>query len=70
MKFSWSNLMPWPYLPEDLRPQHRSLWIDIPNALYDSCQGHFVHHEYMDQLEDGVGVSEHRQNGYGLMPSI
>src|SRR5206468_3459830 len=76
MKFTWFNLMPWPYLPDDFRQQNRSVWVDIPNTLYDPRKGHFVYHEYMDQLEyadslgfDGIGVNEHHQNGYGLMPS-
>ena len=76
MKFTWFNLMPWPYLPDDFREKNRSVWVDIPNTLYDPRSGHFVYHEYMDQLEyadalgfDGIGVNEHHQNGYGLMPS-
>ena len=76
MKFTWFNLMPWPYLPTDFREQNRSVWVDIPNSLYDPKRGHFVYHEYMDQLEyadalgfDGIGVNEHHQNAYGLMPS-
>jgi alkanesulfonate monooxygenase SsuD/methylene tetrahydromethanopterin reductase-like flavin-dependent oxidoreductase (luciferase family) len=76
MKFTWFNLMPWPYLPDDFREKNRSVWVDIPNTLYEPRRGHFVYHEYMDQLEyadalgfDGIGVNEHHQNGYGLMPS-
>ena len=76
MKFTWFNLMPWPYLPDDFRETTRSVWVDIPSKLYDPEKGHFVYHEYMDQLEfaeklgfDGMGVNEHHQNGYGLMPS-
>jgi alkanesulfonate monooxygenase SsuD/methylene tetrahydromethanopterin reductase-like flavin-dependent oxidoreductase (luciferase family) len=76
MKFTWFNLMPWPYLPDDFRQSHRSVWVDIPNQLYDPEKGHFVYHRYMDQLEyaealgfDGIGCNEHHQNGYGLMPS-
>ena len=76
MKFTWFNLMPWPDLPDDFREKNRSVWVDIPNTLYDPRRGHFVYHEYMDQLEyadalgfDGIGVNEHHQNGYGLMPS-
>jgi alkanesulfonate monooxygenase SsuD/methylene tetrahydromethanopterin reductase-like flavin-dependent oxidoreductase (luciferase family) len=68
--------MPWPHLPEDFRQQNRSVWVDIPSSLYDPRKGHFLYHEYMDQLEyadalgfDGIGVNEHHQNGYGLMPS-
>jgi alkanesulfonate monooxygenase SsuD/methylene tetrahydromethanopterin reductase-like flavin-dependent oxidoreductase (luciferase family) len=76
MKFTWFNLMPWPYLPDDFREKYRSVWVDIPNTLYDPKKGHYVYHEYMDQLEyaeslgyDGIGCNEHHQNGYGLMPS-
>jgi len=61
---------------DDFRQQNRSVWVDIPGRLYDPRKGHFVYHEYMDQLEyadalgfDGIGVNEHHQNGYGLMPS-
>ena len=76
MKFTWFNLMPWPYLPDDFREKSRSVWVDIPQSLYDPLEGHRVYHTYMDQLEyadslgyDGIGVNEHHQNGYGLMPS-
>ena len=48
----------------------------MPSTLYDPEQGHSVYHQYLDQLEyaetlgfDGIGVNEHHQNGYGLMPS-
>src|SRR5260370_3002735 len=68
--------MTWPPLPDDFREKNRSVWVDIPSKLYDPRKGHFVYHEYMDQLEyadalgfDGIGVNEHHQNGYGLMPS-
>ncbi len=76
MKFTWFNLMPWPYLPDDFRTEHRSVWVDIDSRLYDPVKGHALYHEYMDQLEyadtlgfDAIGVNEHHQNGYGLMPS-
>jgi hypothetical protein len=51
MKFTWFNLMPWPYLPDDFREKHRSVWVDIPNTLYDPRKGHHVYHTYLDQLE-------------------
>ena len=76
MKFTWFNLMPWPYLADDFREKNRSIWVDIPNKLFDPERGHFVYNRYMDQLEyaetlgyDALGVNEHHQNGYGLMPS-
>jgi alkanesulfonate monooxygenase SsuD/methylene tetrahydromethanopterin reductase-like flavin-dependent oxidoreductase (luciferase family) len=76
MKFTWFNLMPWPYLADDFREKNRSIWVDIPNTLFDPEKGHFLYNLYMDQLEyaeelgfDALGVNEHHQNGYGLMPS-
>ena len=41
MKFTWFNLMPWPYLPDDFREKHHSVWVDIPNTLYDPQKGTF-----------------------------
>ncbi len=76
MNFTWFNLMPWPYLPDDFREKHRSVWVDIDSKLYDPVRGHDVYNDYLDLLEyadqlgyDGIGVNEHHQNGYGLMPS-
>jgi alkanesulfonate monooxygenase SsuD/methylene tetrahydromethanopterin reductase-like flavin-dependent oxidoreductase (luciferase family) len=71
MKFTWFNLMPWPYLPDDFREKNRSVWVDIDQKLFDPVKSHEVYNTYMDLLEyadtlgfDGVGV-----NGYGIMPS-
>lgn len=76
MKFTWFNLMPWPYLPDDFREKHRSVWVDLPSSLYDPVKGHELYNIYLDELEyaesvgfDGIGVNEHHANGYGLMPS-
>src|SRR5207253_1360559 len=76
MRFVWFNLMPWPDLPEDSREKYRSVWVDIPSALYDPVRGHEVYNTYLDQLEyaetvgyDGLGVNEHHANAYGLVPS-
>ena len=76
VKFVWFNLMPWPDLPDDFREQHRSVWVDIPNTLFDPERANTIYNTYMDQLEfadsvgfDGIGVNEHHQNGYGIMPS-
>ena len=76
MKFHWFNLMPWPYLPDDFREKHRSVWVDVDSRLYDPVKGHRVYNDYLDMLEfaadlgyDGVGVNEHHQNAYGMMPS-
>jgi hypothetical protein len=76
MRFTWFNLMPWPYLPDDFRQTHRSVWVDIDPNLFDPAKCHEVYNNYLDLLEyaatlgfDGIGVNEHHQNAYGLMPS-
>jgi len=76
VKFTWFNLMPWPYLPDDFREKNRSVWVDIDQRLFDPAKSHEVYNTYMDLLEnadtlgfDGIGVNEHHQNGYGIMPS-
>jgi alkanesulfonate monooxygenase SsuD/methylene tetrahydromethanopterin reductase-like flavin-dependent oxidoreductase (luciferase family) len=76
MKFSWFHLMPWRWLPQDFRQRYHSVWVDVPNALYDPVRGHRLYNEYLDMLEyadqlgfDAIGVNEHHQNAYGMMPS-
>ncbi len=76
MKFTAFHLMSYPLLPDDFKRKYRSVWVDIPRDLYDPRVGHRIYNEYLDQLEladrlgfDGVGVNEHHQNAYGLMPS-
>ena len=62
--------------PRTSRNKYRSVWVDIPRDLYDPKVGHRLYNDYLDQLEfadqmgfDGLGVNEHHQNAYGLMPS-
>ena len=76
MKFHCGNLMPGPDLPDDFRETHRSCVVDVDSRLYDPRPGHQVYNQYLDLLEyagelgfDGIGVNEHHQNAYGLMPS-
>jgi alkanesulfonate monooxygenase SsuD/methylene tetrahydromethanopterin reductase-like flavin-dependent oxidoreductase (luciferase family) len=77
MKFHWFHLMPWPYLPDDLRQRYDSVYVTLPaKEIYDPVRGHAVYNEYLDELEhadqmgfDGICVNEHHQNGYGTMPS-
>src|ERR671935_2947801 len=77
MKFHFFHLMPYPRLPDDFRQRYHGVWVDLPaSELYDPVRGHEVYNEYLDELEyadqlgfDGIGVNEHHQNGYGLMPS-
>ena len=65
MKFTWFNLMPWPYLPDDFREKHRSVWVDIPNTLYDPRRGHHVYHTYLDQLEYAEKTLQYLQQLWG-----
>ena len=76
MKFHWFNLMPWPYLPDDFAEKHRSVWVDVDSRLFDARKANRVYNDYLDLLEyagdrgfDGLGINEHHQNAYGLMPS-
>src|SRR5882672_1352364 len=76
MKFTWFHLMPYRWLPADFRQKYHSVWVDLPNGLYDPEKGHDLYNEYLDQLEyaeqcgfDAIAVNEHHQNAYGMMPS-
>jgi alkanesulfonate monooxygenase SsuD/methylene tetrahydromethanopterin reductase-like flavin-dependent oxidoreductase (luciferase family) len=76
MKFTWFHLMPYRWLPADFRQRYHSVWVDLPNGLYDPERGHDLYNEYLDQLEyaeqcgfDAIAVNEHHQNAYGMMPS-
>jgi alkanesulfonate monooxygenase SsuD/methylene tetrahydromethanopterin reductase-like flavin-dependent oxidoreductase (luciferase family) len=76
MKFTWFHLMPYRFLPDDFTQKYRSVWVDIPRDLYDPKLGHKLYNEFLDELEfadqmgfDGLGVNEHHQNAYGMMPS-
>jgi alkanesulfonate monooxygenase SsuD/methylene tetrahydromethanopterin reductase-like flavin-dependent oxidoreductase (luciferase family) len=76
MKISWFHLMPYRWLPADFRERYHSVWVDLPNRLYDPERGHQLYNEYLDMLEyadqcgfDALGVNEHHQNAYGMMPS-
>jgi alkanesulfonate monooxygenase SsuD/methylene tetrahydromethanopterin reductase-like flavin-dependent oxidoreductase (luciferase family) len=49
--------------------------VTLPNSYYDPEKGQRLYNRYLDELEyadelgfDGVGVNEHHQNAYGLMP--
>jgi alkanesulfonate monooxygenase SsuD/methylene tetrahydromethanopterin reductase-like flavin-dependent oxidoreductase (luciferase family) len=68
--------MPYRWLPADFRERYHSVWVDVPNQLYDPERGHALYNEYLDMLEyadevgfDAIGVNEHHQNAYGMMPS-
>jgi alkanesulfonate monooxygenase SsuD/methylene tetrahydromethanopterin reductase-like flavin-dependent oxidoreductase (luciferase family) len=76
MKFVFFHLMPYPYLPDDFDERYSSPSLTFPNKHFDPQLGTQLYHRYLDELEhadrlgfDGIGVNEHHQTAYGLMPS-
>jgi alkanesulfonate monooxygenase SsuD/methylene tetrahydromethanopterin reductase-like flavin-dependent oxidoreductase (luciferase family) len=76
MKFIAFHLMP--YRPLDLEgaAKHRSSWVVLPNSFYDPVKGAEEYASHIDILAeaerlgfDGIGVNEHHQTAYGLMPA-
>jgi alkanesulfonate monooxygenase SsuD/methylene tetrahydromethanopterin reductase-like flavin-dependent oxidoreductase (luciferase family) len=76
MKFTCFHLMP--YRPLDLKAaaEHRSAWVVLPNSFYDPKKGAAEYDSYLDQLVsaeklgfDVIGVNEHHQTAYGMMPA-
>jgi len=67
-----------PYRPLDLEEaaKHRSPWVVLPNRLYDPVKGAEEYARHIDALVyaeqlgfDAIGVNEHHQTAYGLMPA-
>jgi alkanesulfonate monooxygenase SsuD/methylene tetrahydromethanopterin reductase-like flavin-dependent oxidoreductase (luciferase family) len=76
MKFTCFHLMP--YRPLDLKAasDYRSAWVVLPNSFYDPKKGAAEYESYLDQLTfaeklgfDVIGVNEHHQTAYGMMPA-
>ncbi|MEX0730758.1 MAG: LLM class flavin-dependent oxidoreductase [Aquisalimonadaceae bacterium] len=76
MKIMNFTLMP--YRPLDLAEakKKRSAWVVLPNSFYDPEKGASEYESFIDLLAyseelgfDGVGVNEHHQTAYGLMPA-
>ncbi len=76
MKLVSFHLMP--YRPLDLEEaaKHRSPWVVLPNRLYDPVKGAEEYERHIDALVyaeelgfDAIGVNEHHQTAYGLMPA-
>jgi len=75
MKFFFFHLMPYADLDQSYSEIYNSAWVTLPNSYYDPVRGHRLYNRYLDELEyadtlgfDGIGVNEHHQNAYGLMP--
>jgi alkanesulfonate monooxygenase SsuD/methylene tetrahydromethanopterin reductase-like flavin-dependent oxidoreductase (luciferase family) len=67
-----------PYRPLDLKAasDYRSAWVVLPNSFYDPKKGAAEYESYLDQLTyaeklgfDVIGVNEHHQTAYGMMPA-
>jgi alkanesulfonate monooxygenase SsuD/methylene tetrahydromethanopterin reductase-like flavin-dependent oxidoreductase (luciferase family) len=75
MKIFAFHLMPYADLDLSYAEKYDSAWVTLPNSYYDPEKGQKLYNRYLDELEyadelgfDGVGVNEHHQNAYGLMP--
>jgi alkanesulfonate monooxygenase SsuD/methylene tetrahydromethanopterin reductase-like flavin-dependent oxidoreductase (luciferase family) len=76
MKFFFFHLMPYADLDLNYTEKYESAWVTLPNTYFDRKQGAKLYQRYLDELIyadalgfDGVGINEHHQNAYGLMPS-
>lgn len=76
MKFTCFHLMPYAALDLKERAKHETAWVKLPNSLYDREAGRALYERYIDELVyagtlgfDGLGVNEHHQTAYGMMPS-
>jgi alkanesulfonate monooxygenase SsuD/methylene tetrahydromethanopterin reductase-like flavin-dependent oxidoreductase (luciferase family) len=76
MKILSFHLMPYRPLDMEAAAKHRSAWVVLPNELYDPVQGADEYERHIDFLVyaeklgfDGLGVNEHHQTAYGMMPA-
>jgi alkanesulfonate monooxygenase SsuD/methylene tetrahydromethanopterin reductase-like flavin-dependent oxidoreductase (luciferase family) len=76
MKFTLFHLMPYVHVDPAAIEKHKTAWTILPNTQYDPVKGAKLYHRFLDELEygealgyDALGVNEHHQNAYGLMPS-
>ena len=76
MEFIYFHLMPYRPLDMGERVKHRSAWVVMPNTLYDPKKGAEEYASYIEQLVyaetlgfDALGVNEHHQTAYGMMPA-
>lgn len=75
MKFYAFHLMPYRCLDLDYPDSYTSVWTKFPNSYFDPERGTELYNDYLDELEaadqagfDGMGINEHHQNAYGIMP--
>jgi alkanesulfonate monooxygenase SsuD/methylene tetrahydromethanopterin reductase-like flavin-dependent oxidoreductase (luciferase family) len=70
------HLMPYADLDLEAGRRNGTVWVKLPNKHFDPEKGHKLYNRYLDELEygeklgfDALGVNEHHQTAYGLMPS-
>lgn len=76
MKVMLFHLMPYADLDLEATKGYETVWVKLPNSFFDPVKGHQLYNRYLDELEraeelgfDAVGVNEHHQTAYGIMPS-
>jgi alkanesulfonate monooxygenase SsuD/methylene tetrahydromethanopterin reductase-like flavin-dependent oxidoreductase (luciferase family) len=76
MKFTCFHLMPYRPLDLEAAKNYRAAWVVLPNSYFDPHKGAAEYDSYLDQLTyaeqlgfDNIGVNEHHQTAYGLMPA-
>ncbi len=76
MKFTCFHLMPYRPLDLEAAKAYRAAWVVLPNSFFDPQKGAAEYDSYIDQLVyaeqlgfDVIGVNEHHQTAYGLMPA-
>jgi alkanesulfonate monooxygenase SsuD/methylene tetrahydromethanopterin reductase-like flavin-dependent oxidoreductase (luciferase family) len=76
MNFVFFHLMPYQHLdPAEVEKNGGSAWNTLSNKHYDAEKGSALYKDYLEQLEladrlgwDILGLNEHHQTPYGLMP--
>lgn len=70
------HLMPYAALDLTKVADDECLWVTFPNSNYDPQEGIKLYKRYLDELEHGaqcgfhaIGVNEHHQTAFGLMPT-
>jgi alkanesulfonate monooxygenase SsuD/methylene tetrahydromethanopterin reductase-like flavin-dependent oxidoreductase (luciferase family) len=76
MQVTLFHLMPYAELDLEAGRKNGTVWVKLPNRHFDPEKGHKLYNRYLDELEygealgfDALGVNEHHQTAYGLMPS-
>ena len=76
MQVTLFHLMPYAELDLEAARMNATVWVKLPNRHFDPEKGHKLYNRYLDELEygedlgfDALGVNEHHQTAYGLMPS-